>query len=424
MPMKLIPTMEEINLQFGSDVRAAMEAQNTEMLTEAVKTFATNTCKRLQMEHDSMTAAQRNDAAALAARGVRELTHAEKSYYEALATAMKVEKSGAQSALNDLAVAMPETVLDQVMADVQTEFPLLDSIDFVNSSYMTSWLYNKQEAQTASWSPVGGDIKGKLSGAFGKLSVTMCKLTAFMVVSMDYLDLGPAWLDRYVRAILTEACGMAMEEAIVSGAGNDGTSPSPIGMIYDLDKGNTAESGLTTYPKKEAIPVTALDPATYGSLIAKLAKTPTGRPRKVTGLILVVNPVDYYSKVMPATTVMVPGGGYAHDVLPVQTKIIQSTAVDEGEAAFGIGKQYIGALGASKVNRNSKNGIIDYDDSVQFLEDNRVYKIRLLGNGRPKDNNSFLRLDISGLKPLTYVVGTLGATAAAVSAAAEDGAEV
>ena len=45
-----------------------------------------------------------------------------------------------------------------------------------------------------------------------------------------------------------------------------------------------------------------------------------------------------------------------------------------------------------------------YDDSVKFLEDNRVYKIRLLGNGRPKDNKSFEVLDISGLTALTYKI--------------------
>ena len=45
-----------------------------------------------------------------------------------------------------------------------------------------------------------------------------------------------------------------------------------------------------------------------------------------------------------------------------------------------------------------------YDDSVQFLEDNRVYKIRLLGNGRPKDNTSFEVLDISALAALAYKI--------------------
>lgn len=62
-------------------------------------------------------------------------------------------------------------------------------------------------------------------------------------------------------------------------------------------------------------------------------------------------------------------------------------------------KRYIGMLGAG-----SKKGVVTYDDSVQFLEDNRVYKIRLLGNGRPKDNASFEVLDISALQALAYTI--------------------
>ena len=42
--------------------------------------------------------------------------------------------------------------------------------------------------------------------------------------------------------------------------------------------------------------------------------------------------------------------------------------------------------------------MISYDDSVRFLDDERVYKSRLQGNGRPMDEYSFLYLDISSLK--------------------------
>ena len=114
----------------------------------------------------------------------------------------------------------------------------------------------------------------------------------------------------------------------------------------------------------------------------------------VRGLILVVNPADYFKTVMPATTMLTPEGHYVNDVLPVPTKIIQSVAVTAGEAVLGMGKKYFLGVGGSKG--------IQFSDEYKFLEDQRMYKIVAYGNGRPKDNTSFLRLDIKNLEP-TYL---------------------
>lgn len=83
-----------------------------------------------------------------------------------------------------------------------------------------------------------------------------------------------------------------------------------------------------------------------------------------------------------------------NDVLPVPTKIIQSVAVTAGEAILGMGKRYFIGVGG-------KRGI-QFSDDYKFLEDKRYYKIVAYANGRPKDNNAFLRLDISKLEP-TYL---------------------
>ena len=53
---------------------------------------------------------------------------------------------------------------------------------------------------------------------------------------------------------------------------------------------------------------------------------------------------------------------------------------------------------------SSKDGKLEFDDSCQFLEDNRVYKIKLYGNGMPMDNNAFQYHDISQLKPAVVKV--------------------
>ena len=120
------------------------------------------------------------------------------------------------------------------------------------------------------------------------------------------------------------------------------------------------------YPQKEAIEVTSFDRSTYGSLVSRLAKTQYGKPRAIKGLILVVNPADYYSVVMPATTMLTPDGKYVNDVLPVPTQIIQSVAVTQGEAILGLGKKYFLGVGG-------KRGI-QFSDDYKFLEDKRYYK--------------------------------------------------
>lgn len=400
MGIKMTKSLEDSKKEFRAAYSSAMQEGSEQKMIACLESYSENVCAAMLQEAQSMSVAQRNDAAVLSARGVRQLTNEETAYYKALTAAMRTDVSGVKNALADISVTMPETIIDQVMQDVKSNFELLDAIDFVNSSYMTSWIYNKQGVQIAKWGAIGSAVTKELSGAFGKISVTTCKLTAFMAVSQDYLDLGAAWLDRYVRAILTEAAGTAMEAAIVDGAGNADSADCPVGMTRDLDKGNTdGSSGLTTYPQKTATKVTSLDPATYGAILAKLSKTPTGRNRKVSGVILVCNPEDYFTKIMPATTYMTPSGGYVSNVLPFPTRVIQSEGCPKGKAVVGLGKQYIGMLGAG-----SKKGVVTYDDSVQFLEDNRVYKIRLLGNGRPKDNKSFEVLDISALEALAYKI--------------------
>ena len=398
--MKNISSAAEVKNAFHSAFASALQNNSQDEMIQAVETFAADLNAAMLAEHNSMSAEELSNTEALASRGVRCLTSEETKYYSALIGAMRAPAKNVKSALSDIDVTMPQTILDAVMEDVKTEFPLLAAVDFRNTSYLTTWLYNKQGRQLATWDEIGTAVTTELSGAFGKMDVTKCKLSAFMPISMDYLDLGAAWLDRYVRAILTEASGLAMETAVITGDGKT----CPVGMDRNLTGGTTDTDGNITYPQKTATAITSLSPSVYGSIIAKLCKTETGRDRPVTDLIMVVNPVDYYSKVMPATTMILPTGGYQHDVLPVPTRIIQSAAMAEGKAIVGLAKQYLACLGAAKVNGNSETGVITYSDDVQFLQDNRVYKSRLLGNGRPKDNNAFELLDISGLTELTYRV--------------------
>lgn len=336
---------------------------------------------------------QNADAAILAGRGTRQLTSEEKNYYEKVIEAMK--SSNPKQALADLDVVMPKTTIDAVFEDLTTEHPLLNAINFMNTSGMIEMIMNTDETELATWDTLCAEIVTELTSGFKKVNMSLDKLSAFLPVCKAMLDLGPAWLDRYVRDILQEALYNGLENGIIAGTGKN----QPIGMIKQVGEEVQVTGGV--YPDKEAIKVTSLDPVTYGTMLATMAKTPKGKPRKVDGVILIVNPGDYFTKIMPATTIMTPQGTYVNNVLPYPTTVIQSTQVPAGKAVIGMGKRYFMGIGTAK------SGKIEYSDEYHFLEDERVYLVKLYGHGEPKDNNAFLVLDISELEPMILKVKTV-----------------
>ena len=329
------------------------------------------------------------DAAALAQRGVRILTSEERTFYNGLIESMKTSgTSNPMMALTNTDKTFPLTIINQVMEDMKQDHPLLDVVDSVAVTGLTKILVNTDAGDNATWNALDTAITKEITSGFDEIDLTQKKLSAWMPIGIDMLELGANWLDTYIRTCLSEALAIGFENAIVTGTGNN----MPIGMDRSVADDVTVVGGV--YPQKTAVAVTDFGRASYGSLVARLAKNQHNKPRAVRGLIMVVNPFDYYSLVMPATTLMTPEGKFVNDVLPVPTQIIQSVAVTQGEAILGMGKRYFLGVGG-------KRGI-QFSDDYKFLEDQRYYKIVAYANGRPKDDNAFLRLNISNLEP-TYL---------------------
>lgn len=387
-------TREELAQAFNE----ALKSEDTAQVAQAFADMAENIQQEVLERAKDAAAVEQMDAAALAARGLRQITSEEKRYYEALITAMK--SSDPKQALANLDVTMPKTIIEDVFDSLKAEHRLLSVIDFNNTTYVTEWILNKNGKQKAVWGEITAEIEKELSGDFEKLDMVMFSLTAFMPVAKSMLDLGATWLDSYVRQVLQDALYVGLEEGIVCGTG----IKMPIGMMKDL---NASRTDGAPYPDKTAIKVTAFTPGVYGGLIGQMAASRNNRPRAVGEVIMVVNPVDYWQKVMPATTIQRPDGTFANNVLPYPTDVIQSEEVPSGKAVMGIAKQYFCGIGTGK------DGVIEYDDSYKFLQRERVYAGHLYGNGKPKDNNSFLVLDISELQPTAYTVYAQGTAAAA-----------
>jgi HK97 family phage major capsid protein len=85
---------------------------------------------------------------------------------------------------------------------------------------LTEYLYSTMDGRfKASGANSVATITKELSAQFHKLNFGQTKLSAFVPVCKAMLDLGPAWLDRYVRTILYEALANGLEDGIINGRG-------------------------------------------------------------------------------------------------------------------------------------------------------------------------------------------------------------
>jgi len=336
---------------------------------------------------------QETTSRVLAARGVRQLTKEEHDYYNKVAGAMK--SADPKAALSNVDLAMPETVINSVFDDLRTNHPLLSKINFMPTKGGIKLLMNTNGHDLAAWGKLCSEIIEELSAGLKEVDSSLNKLTAFLPVCKAMLDLGPEWLDRFVRETLYEALACGLEHGIIAGTGKD----MPIGM--DRQVGDDVSVTGGEYPRKNAVAVTEFTPESIGTLLGGMAVAPNGKQRQVRNVILIVSSADYYSKVMPATTVMAPDGTYRNDVLPYPMTVIQSAEMDAGKALIGLADRYFAAAGMGVAGR------IEYSDEYHFLEDERVYLVKLYANGMPMDNNAFQLLDISGLKPKTLKVETV-----------------
>ena len=391
--MKNLDLLKQQKAEFAAKMKEAVQNNDEEAFAEAFSDFANALQEAVIAEARGLV--QATDHQILAGRGVRVLTSEEHTYYQKLIEAMRSDNP--KQALSGFDAVLPETVINTVFDDITEEHPLLSEIRFDNAAALIKWLYSTMDGRfLAWWGPLCGEIKKQLAAQFNYLHLEQTKLSAFVPVCKAMLDLGPAWLDRYVRTILAEAIANGLEQGIISGRGLAEAAMDPDDRIYEpvgMDRNLEVFDNTTGYAPKVPIPVTQFTPAVYGDLASRLAVGPNGLNRTVTQLLMVVNPVDYFNKVMPATAFQRPDGSWVRDILPLPTKIVQSAYVEQGKAILGLAKRYIMAMGTGK------GGRIEYSDEYRFLEDERTYLIKLYGTGRPMDNTSFLVLDIENLVP-------------------------
>lgn len=369
--MENLDQKEKKDLELLEGIKNAIESGDSEEFAKAQVAMAQNIEARILKEAKSISANEINDQAIMVKRGINPLTVAEKEYYNEV-----ISKEG----FKDIQKLMPSTIFERVFEELRLNHELLNEIAFVNTTGTTEWINRNDEVAAAWWGPLCEEIKQKLSMAFKKEKTGLYKLSAFVPVCKDMLDLGPDWLDKFVREILYESLAIALELAIIAGTGME----QPIGMIKNLKTYDTEEG----YSDKEAVELKDLKPETLGTKI--MAPLTKNGKRVVSKALIIVNPIDYWEKIFPQTTFLTADKSYVYGVLPIPAKVIQSLAVSKGKMISGMAKDYFMGIGS--------NQKIEYSDHYKFLEDERTYIAKQYANGKPLDNDSFLVFDISKMQ--------------------------
>ena len=225
------------------------------------------------------------------------------------------------------------------------------------------------------------------------------KLTAFAVIPNDMLELGPVWVERYVRTVIVESYSIGLEYGFVNGTGAN----QPIGLLK-----NVAENGAVTAKTSEG--TLTFEPSTYGEVISgelyqvvkALSTNAKGKARKVDGkVVMVVNPTDAIG-VQARNTIQTATGQWV-TTLPYNIQIVESEEVPAEKAIFFVKGQYLAAI-------TSGTKLKKFDQTMA-IEDATLYTIKQFANGKPKDNKAALVYDLSfGFAPLATTTTTAPAT--------------
>lgn len=386
----------------SAKVAQAIAGGNQKEIQEAWQGFHASIVEQLREDMELYNQTQDKDV--LMQRGYRQLTTEETKWYQKLIDAAKSPNPQQKFTTiigTDLEDdIMPTTILEDVYRDLEDNHPLLSVINFQYVGYATKWILNDHTVQTAVWGQITAEITKEITSGFRVIDVTQNKLSAYAMIERGMLDLGPTFLDAYIRRVLYEALANGLEYGIVKGTGKN----EPIGLIKDIHEGVSVSSGV--YPDKSTgngkETVTDFTPASYGKLVGKLAKTENGHQRIIRNLTMLCTPSDYYTKVMPATTVLNAHGTYVNNLFPVPTQVIQTTQLTDGQAILFLPGEYGAFAGGSR------QGTLEFSDEFKFLEDMRVFKIKQYADGRATDNTAALLLDISGLEPAYINVKGVG----------------
>lgn len=343
--------------------------------------------------------AEQGDNAVLNARNVNRLTNEEKKFYNALVSEDQVNTDVGykEEAL------LPETVIDRVFDDIETDHPLLKHINIQRTGLKARVIKAHPEGQVV-WGKIFSEIRGQLDATFSEQDLTLGKATAFVVIPKDLKDAGVQWVDRFVRAQIKEAFAVAIEKTALVGAGK--SQQQPAGLMKTINR----QTGAVT-DKAAVGTLTFANPKTsikeLGGVIAGLSQKEiydtdgsvkdTKNVSVLNNVVIALNPADYiYTQV--AFMQLTSAGQFASPV-PFNVIFEVSEFVPQGKAVAFDKSRYFMGVGSEVIVRQFDQTLAledcDLYTAKQFAygetEDEKasaVYNLNLSASGAPTTNDS------------------------------------
>lgn len=279
---------------------------------------------------------------------------------------------------------LPETTQERVFEDLVEAHPLLAALGLQNLGAVTKFIYS-DATKAFAWKEIFGDISGQVNAAFRSEKIGQLKLTAFAVMPNDMLELGPVWMERYVRTLLVETHSVGLEYGFVNGRGS--AQHEPVGLMKDVDEDSGAVTDKTSSGKL------TFAPSLYGETVAgelyevvkALSTNAKDKVRKVGGkVVMVVNPIDAIG-VQFRNTIQTANGQWV-TALPYNIQVVESEEIPVGKSLFFVKGEYMAVIaGGYKLKKF---------DQTFAMEDATLYTIKQFANGKPKDNKTALLYDL------------------------------
>lgn len=313
------------------------------------------------------------DRSIMQGRGQNVLTSEEKKFFNAA-----IEKGG----LDDEKI-LPVTTQERIFEDLTKEHPLLGKLGIQDLGAVTRYIYADADKNFV-WGELFGPIAGQIAASFREKTVSQLKLTAFAVLPNDMIELGPEWVERFVRTVAVETISVGLEHGFVNGTGQS----QPVGLLKDKDPDSGAvtdkvSSGTLTFEPSERGEIIAGE--LYG-VVNALSTDAKGKARKVSNrIVMVVNPTDAIA-VSFRNTIQTANGQWVM-ALPYNIDVVESDEIPAKKALFFVQGEYIAVIaGGYKLKKF---------DQTLAMEDATLFTIKQFANGEPKDNKTALVYDLA-----------------------------
>lgn len=251
----------------------------------------------------------------------------------------------------------------------------------------------------AIWTESCGAIN-ELDFDFGQLTVDGYKVAGFVAVCNSLLEDSIVDLAATIIELLSESLGMAKDKAILYGLGS--ASKMPLGIVTRLAQENKPNDYPATAPEwvdlheSNLLQIPAAD--TGATFWSKLVMATSAIANKYArgNKFWAMNSKTLAALQSKAITFTATGAIVAgvSDTLPVITgDIVVLEFIPDYDIVGGYGDLYLWA---------QRSGMsIEYDRSVQFIQDNTVFRGKERADGQPIIPQAFVAININGAAPTT-----------------------